>query len=216
MKGVSQIHRKFIKKEATADHAVLVSQIDWTDKTGEPIIQEARSMTFRPAPAPGIVKVDLETRLTAASGPVQLNGDPEHAGIQYRPANEVVTRETTYVFPKAEANPKKDRDYPWVGETYTLAGKRYSVVHMNHPDNPKNTIYSAYRDYGRFGAFFTKDLAKGETLVLKYRIAVAEGEMPPIPKIQKCWDDFAGVTTPTPVPETTVTGGAQKGRKKKG
>jgi hypothetical protein len=49
---------------------------------------------------------------------------------------------------------------------------------MNHPDNPKQTLYSAYRDYGRFGAFFKKEIGAGETLTLRYRIWVVEGEMP--------------------------------------
>ncbi len=39
-------------------------------------------------------------------------------------------------------------------------------------------IYSAYRDYGRFGAFFKKKIASGETLALRYRIWVVEGELP--------------------------------------
>ena len=34
-----------------------------------------------------------------------------------------------------------------------LNGKKYSVVFLNHPDNPKGAHISAYRDYGRFGIF---------------------------------------------------------------
>jgi hypothetical protein len=49
---------------------------------------------------------------------------------------------------------------------------------MNHPDNPKSTVYSAYRDYGRFGAFFTKELSEGQTLALNYRVWVGKGELP--------------------------------------
>ncbi len=56
--------------------------------------------------------------------------------------------------------------------------RRYNVQHMNHPGNPQPTLYSAYRDYGRFGAFFKKKIASGETLALHYRILVVEGNMP--------------------------------------
>ncbi len=45
-------------------------------------------------------------------------------------------------------------------------------------DNPKPTIYSAYRDYGRFGAFFKKKIAADETLTLRYRIRVSQGKLP--------------------------------------
>ncbi len=46
------------------------------------------------------------------------------------------------------------------------------------PVRPRPTIYSAYRDYGRLGAFFKKKIASGKTLALRYRIRVVEGELP--------------------------------------
>jgi hypothetical protein len=62
---------------------------------------------------------------------------------------------------------------------------------MNHPDNPKGTKYSAYRDYGRFGAFFTADIPKGESLTVRYRIVVMDGELPERAAIEKAWAKFA-------------------------
>ena len=210
MSGGAQVHKRFLEKEATKDSATLVSVVLWIDRERKPLIREERKMTFRPLTDSGIVLIDLETKLEAARRDVYLGGDPEHAGCQYRPANEVVKSETTYVFPKEHADPRKDRDYPWVGETYTLWGKRYSVVHFNHPSNPKGTVYSAYRDYGRFGAFFTARLPLGTSLVLRYRFAVWEGEMPSAEKIQRLWDDFAARKKPSPVPKLTVKGGKSK------
>ena len=62
---------------------------------------------------------------------------------------------------------------------YGLNGKQYSVLYMSHPDNPTaEAVYSAYRDYGRFGEFFTHTISAGETLTLKYRIWVAQGALP--------------------------------------
>ena len=90
-----------------------------------------------------------------------LGGDPEHAGVQYRPADEVDSKQTVYVFPKENAGCHKDLDYPWVGETYTLGGQKYSVVQISPPRNPKNTRWSAYRDYGRFGAFPVATIKRG-------------------------------------------------------
>ena len=214
MPNSKQVHQKFLKQDASADQATVTSLVFWNDNDGKPLVEEERTMVFRRLPS-GIVAIDLTTRLKPARGDTRLDGDPEHAGVQFRPANEVVAAETTYVFPKEGAQPTKDLDYPWVGETYTLAGKRYSVVDLNHPGNPKATKFSAYRDYGRFGAFFIKDVKADETLELKYRFLVFEGEMPAAAAIQKSWDEFAGAASPTPTPKLTITGGKNKGAKAK-
>ena len=199
------VHEKFLARKAGLDEATITSLTHWNDAQGQPIVDEQRTMTFRRAEAPARLIVDFQAKLTAPRGDIVLDGDPEHAGVQYRPANEVVRKETIYVFPKEHANAHKDKDYPWVGETYTLAGKRYSVVEMNHPDNPKQTVFSAYRDYGRFGAFFTQKIKSGDSLTVKYRFLIADGEMPAGQWIQKVWDQYAGVAQPSPAPKLTVT-----------
>jgi hypothetical protein len=198
------VHQKFSEQKADATSATFTSLTHWNDADGKPMVEEERIQTVRRGPAPARLVIDFVSKLKAPSGDVKLDGDPEHAGVHYRPANEVVTKETVYVFPKEGAQPTKDLDYPWVGETYVLPTGKFSVVHMNHPDNPKNTRYSAYRDYGRFGAFFTGDIKSGETLTLRYRFLIADGAMPGGDVIQKCWDEFAGVKEPTPVPKLSV------------
>ena len=67
---------------------------------------------------------------------------------------------------------------PWAALNFTLGEKKYFAQHMSHPTIPKGNIYSAYRDYGRFGAFCVDTIPKGESLRLRYRIVVGEGEMP--------------------------------------
>ena len=90
---------------------------------------------------------------------MKLDGDPEHAGIHYRPSDDLDRAKTTYIYPKEKRSLTSDLDYPWVGETFTLkaSGKQYSVVEMNHSTNPKGTKWSAYRNYGRFGGFRCDD-----------------------------------------------------------
>ena len=202
MGGGDQVHQKFLAQAADADQAKVTSLVDWNTKGDQTLVREERTMNFRQPPAPAHVLVDFSTRLTAPSGDVMLDGDPEHGGAQYRPANELDRQATVYVFPKEKPKPTADLDYPWVGETYTLDGKRYSAVIMNHPDNPHGARFSAYRNYGRFGPFFRQPLKSGETLALKYRFLVAEGELPSAEMLQACYNQFAGTTDP--VPPTTL------------
>jgi hypothetical protein len=101
------------------------------------------------------------------------------AGMQYRPHNGVAENKSAkYLFHAEGIDPKKDRDLPWVAETYELRDKTWTVQHMNHPGNPEGTITSAYRDYGRFGYYLTAVIPDGETRTLRYRIRITPGEAP--------------------------------------
>jgi len=62
--------------------------------------------------------------------------------------------------------------------SYGLNNKTYSILQMDKPDNPDPNIWSAYRDYGRFGPFFRKDLDANETLTIQYRFWMSENDMP--------------------------------------
>ena len=190
MKGGDIVHQKFLERQVKDGVAVSSSLNHWLVKDGEPILDEIRTMRVREGKDGERAVIDFRSRLEAKYGAVSLKGDPEHAGVHYRPANEVDKKKTVYVFPEEGTDPKKVKDLPWVAESYTVDGKRYSVVHMNHPGNPKGTKHSAYRDYGRFGAFFEKDIAKGEVLDVKYRFLIIDGELPPREVIQKAWEKW--------------------------
>jgi hypothetical protein len=204
MKGGEIVHQKFLAKKATEDEATFTSLANWNDAAGQAFLVEERTMTIRRGPDSGRLAIDFHTKLSAPRGDVKLDGDPEHAGVQYRPANEVDLKQTVYYFPKANANSHKDRDYPWLGETYVLNGKKYSIIDFNPPGNPQGTRFSAYRNYGRFGAFPTATVKKDEPLELNYRFLVFDGEMPAAAAIQKWYDDYAKIATPSPVPALSV------------
>jgi len=144
--------------------------------------------------------MEFSTKLTALDEDILLKGDPEHAGCQFRAHNDVAAPggaaggrqkadkaseqlKTVYEFhadgiktPGQKLNDNKD--LPWAAICYPLRGKRHFVQHMNGLANPKNTIYSAYRPYGRFGAYFTATIKAGQSLPLLYRIYAAVGTMP--------------------------------------
>ena len=182
MGGAAQKHQKFLQQTAGPVLAKSTSLIHWIDNNAQTIIAEQREVTVFRQSDPTILLLDFCTELKAVGGDVLLNGDPEHAGMQYRPHNDVASGskdvKAAYLFHKDGINPKKDKDLPWAAMSYGLNDRRYSVLYMDHPDNPKPTIYSAYRDYGRFGAFFKQKINAGQTLTLNYCIWVVEGKMP--------------------------------------
>lgn len=182
MREVHQVHQKFLELEAGPYMARSTALIHWNGKDGKPMLVEHRTITVYHRSNPTVVLLDFHTELKAVRGDVFLDGDPEHAGMQYRPHNDVAAGgkevKTKYLFHADGIDPRKNRDLPWVAMSYGLDRDRYIVQHINHPDNPKPTIYSAYRDYGRFGAFFKKEIPDGETLTLRYRIIISKGDMP--------------------------------------
>jgi hypothetical protein len=187
MKGGDIVHQKFSNQEVKGGAAVFTSVTHWMDEKGEAFLEEERTFTVTAGAHGGRALIDFQSKLTPVRGDVSLKGDPEHAGIQYRPANEVDKKKTKYVFPEGVTQVKGQKDLPWAAENYTLNEKRYGVVHMNHPGNPKGTVHSAYRDYGRFGAFFEKDVKQGESLTVNYAFLIVDGELPAPAEIQKVW-----------------------------
>jgi len=180
--GRVQKHQKFLELTAGPVLARSNSLVHWNNRNGETIIAEQRETTVFLQSDPTILLLDFHTKLKAVRGDVFLNGDPEHAGFQYRAHDDVAKGgkevKATYLFHKDDIDPKKDHNLPWAAMSYGLNDRRYSVQYINHPGNPEPTIYSAYRDYGRFGAFFKKEIGAGQTLSLRYRIWVGSGEMP--------------------------------------
>ena len=81
--------------------------------------------------------------------------------------------------------------------SFVIGGKRYTVLRINHPDNPKESRGSE-RDYGRFGDYFEYDLTPDNPLKLKYRVWVQEGEM----TVEECSALAAGFVFPPAIKVT--------------
>ena len=192
--GRVQKHQKFLELTAGPVLARSNCLVHWNDKDGRTIIAEQRNTTVFHQLIPTVLLLEFVTELKAVNGDVFLDGDPEHAGFQYRPHDDVAKGDkdvkAAYLFHKDGIDAHKDKDLPWAAMSYGLNGKRYSVLYMDYPDNPRSVIYSAYRDYGRFGAYFKKKINDGDTLKLKYRIWITEGPMPEREKLAKKYSEF--------------------------
>jgi len=193
MGGVVQKHEEFLDMKAGPVLARSTALVHWK-RNDEIALTEERETTAYRQPEPTILLLDFVSRLKAPGKPVTLGGDPEHAGMQFRAHGDIDGGKTRYVFPEGVKSVQAERDMAWAAMNMVLnrdGGEQYTVQHINHPDNPEGTRYSAYRDYGRFGAFPTAELGPDDTLVLRYRIWVAPGDFPPAEELQKRWAAFA-------------------------
>ena len=205
MGGNRQIHQKFLDQKAAADQASFTSLVAWKLADGKTLVEDERTFTFYRRPAPTLALIDFSAKAKAVAGDLDLNGDPEHGGVQFRAAQEIDRKTLKYCLPKDAVEPPHDpnaefqimntakiakTDLPWAAESYSLGGKTYNVEEMSGPGNPKGTRWSAYRDYGRFGAFPAAKLKAGETLTLRYRFWVTTGDAPTRADLQKQYEEY--------------------------
>lgn len=185
------VHRKFLRQSSEGRNASFTSMTQWLDEKDKSFLDEERTMAVTvPKAGPDRLVIDFQSKLNAKYGAVILNGDPEHAGVHYRAADEVERKATVFTFPEGVTDVREEQDLPWIAQTYMLDGETHSVVQMNHPSNPKQTRHSAYRDYGRFGSFFEQQIPAGESLTINYRFLVFDGELPDLEVISKAYEDY--------------------------
>jgi len=104
MKEVHQVHQKFAELTAGPDKAMSTALIYWNALDGKPMLVEHRRITVYRQSDPKVILLDFQTELRAVRGDVLLDGDPEHAGVQYRAHNDVDAGgkegKATYLFHK--------------------------------------------------------------------------------------------------------------------
>lgn len=181
-------HHKFLNEEAgpvLGRHRMLVN---WHADKKTIFAQEERELTVYNVP--GGTLVEFATRLKTTGGKVKLDGDPQHAGFQFRASREIDDKKqnklTYYLRPDGKGKPgetrnwdaknKTHQDLPWDAMSFVLGDKRYTVCYLNHPNNPKPSRFSE-RDYGRFGCYFEYEVTEDRPLVVNYRIWLQDGEM---------------------------------------
>jgi len=185
---------KFTQQDAGPVVGRMIALVNWDDPKGEPVLVEERSATVYRQSKPQVL-LDFTATLTSKMGDLDLGGDPEHAGVQFRAHPDVnkAQAETKYVLPPdSKEGTKGTLDMPWTSMSFKLGEARFAVAHLNHPENPKGTIYSANRKYGRFGAYAKAPLKADQPLTLRYRIFVRETpEALTQDEVQRLYDDFA-------------------------
>lgn len=184
-----------IDVDGRSEHTV---DIEWEETPGKPLLSEQRKFILSPGTKPFYLAIEMWSTIKPVAGEATLDGDPEHAGAQFRPSEKIDAAKTEYLFPGEKIDAHKDKDLPWAAEIFTVEGKTFTVAILNHPDNPKDTRYSAYRNYGRFGAFPVLEATAEKPAKLHYKWVVAEGEVRDPALFQAEWNKFAGKNEPTP------------------
>ncbi len=175
--GEHQEHEKVLNEingPIVGGHTVL---INWNDREGKTVIKEKRTLRTFKQPE-GQLLIEFESTLETLAGKIQLRGDRQHAGAQFRAAQEVAEHEesTRYLRPKEwsdlpadqQINTEEHQDLPWNAVQFTVGDQRYTVAYLTDPVNPANAYFSE-RLYGRFGEYFPYELTEDDPLSIRYR-----------------------------------------------
>jgi hypothetical protein len=187
--GAFQQHERFLASEEGSVLGRHRVDISWHGRDAA-FAEEERELTVYNVPGGHLI--EFASRLRSSSGRVRIDGDPQHAGFQFRAHNDVdafTTNETIYVRPDGIGKPGETRNWdpqtrqgpvnlPWNAMSFVLGGKRYTVAYLDHPGNPKEARFSE-REYGRFGSYFDYTIEKDKPLTVNYRLWLQEGLMQP-------------------------------------
>jgi hypothetical protein len=184
--GEHELHKKFLSQLAGPVMGRQRMEIDWNDRQGKTFCAETRELAVYAVN--GGTLLEFASRLRSSQGTVTLDGDPHHAGFQFRADDEVNKRKKEVYFLRPdgkgnlgeEKNDKTTMNLPWNAMSFTLGDKRYTALYIDSPRNPKPSFYSE-RTYGRFGSSIGKQTLRADPdapgLELNYRIWLQEGEM---------------------------------------
>jgi hypothetical protein len=197
-KGEFQSHEVVVASEAGPVLGRHLVRIAWHGQDKAVFAEELREMTAWNTP--GGLAIEFASRLESKAGPVKLDGDPQHAGFQFRASQEVPDKtkaQTYYLRPDGKDKPGSFRNWPgnkdhanlpWNALSFVLGDQRFTCCYLDRPQNPKEARYSE-RDYGRFGSYFEYTIDDGKPLDLNYRVWLQAGEMD-VAGVQRLADDF--------------------------
>ncbi|MEX0684940.1 MAG: DUF6807 family protein [Balneolales bacterium] len=184
--GERSEHSGFVKEFSGPVMGGHIVSIEWKDHDGVPFIEETREIRVFKQPN-GESLIDFKSTLRALDKPVTLGGDRQHAGVQFRAAQEVVenaesTRfirpsDWSHVDPTTEIEEEDMMNLPWNAMHFQIEDRPYTVAYISHPDNPDNAEMSERR-YGRFGEFIKHELTKDDPFQLSYRFWIKSGQVP--------------------------------------
>ena len=142
-KGGYQTHEKVIESKADDKGASHTVEIAWRVDDGSIFASEKRTLSFSHC-EDGSLQVDFSSDLSTKQESVTLDGDPQHAGFQFRASNEVAAKtakQTYYVRPKdGKDGMGKTKNWPgnkdmtnlsWKAQSVVVSDRRYFTVYLD-------------------------------------------------------------------------------------
>lgn len=186
--GAFQRLEKVLLEEIGPVFGRQVVEIQWVNEKKNPVevfATETRQITvFKQGDH---YAFDLASSLETLEYVIDLKGDPQHAGFQFRASQDVAAKtkaETYYLRPdgigqkKVYRNWPKNADHinlPYHGMHFELRGEPFAVLRLDRDANPRPSRFSE-RDYGRFGCYFEHVLRPGQPLDINYRLLIKNGK----------------------------------------
>lgn len=197
--GAFQQHERFLVSEQGPVLARHRAEISWHGKDAAFAMEERELAVYN---VPGGHLIEFASRLRSPSGRVRIDGDPQHAGFQFRAHNDVdayTTNQTIFIRPDGVGKPAETRNWdpqtrqgpvnmPWNAMSFVLGTNRYTVAYLDRPDNPREARFSE-REYGRFGSYFEYTIETNKPLTVNYRLWLQDGLMQP-EEVARLSNDF--------------------------
>jgi hypothetical protein len=172
--------------------------ISWIGQEGETFANEYRLLDVSRDSHFGVEgwELDFVSFLESVDDkPIYLDGDLHQTGFQFRASLEVAdttSDQTYFLSPEGRGQPGTKRssehadpaapvnsaraDPLWNAMSFVLNGKRYTVLYIDHPRNPRPARY-VERRYGRLGRTFTAEVSPKNPFQVHCRLWVQEGEL---------------------------------------
>ena len=156
-----------------------VSRITWLAPDGTVVLRELRGLEVV-AEGEHFFTLHLRVRLSAPNGDVELRGDPQHAGQQFRALQRFAEDASEPVRYRRATTAKPQgndvwTDCEWIAAVLPLPEQPVTVLRVEGAANPGDAIWST-RGYGRFGAMRDADVTATRPLQLDQYYVIASGE----------------------------------------
>ncbi len=188
----SIVHTTTLKAEALEDRAILETESTYLDNGGAPMLQDRRWFVFQVDESSNARVIDVDIVLTGTEDTVTL-GDAKDAGFSLRVAHSmsVDAKQGGRIINSEGQEDKEAWSKPakWVNFNGMVEGEKLGIAMLNHPTSFRYPNRWHVRTYGLFTAnpFGSKSmdksaedgtvtLKKGETLTLRYRVILHEGD----------------------------------------
>ena len=194
-----EVHDKFVKSEASGDHATIVTENKWIAPGDKLVCTDTRTITFRAFAGSLDRAIDYDITIHASNGDVIFGDTKEGSmGIRTIPALQLKGDEKAGVVAHGKMINSNGQDgsdcwgkrADWVDYWAPVGGRTIGVAIFDHPSNPRHPTWWHARDYGLIAAnpFGVHDFEKkppgagnltiknGESITFRYRFLFHEGD----------------------------------------